>query len=149
MCGIADEERTPFAEVLRDTVMHVIGRKPVDLGDLELEVIDRAVADILECQRVGAVGPRVAYRPDQAGASRPGQREDTEKIGLIQIDVQFAVYGRAGGFDVCDVENLPVGSSGKSGAGDLAHGRARAVTAGNVVRHALPALRRRRRGGGR
>ena len=40
---------------------------------------------------VSAVGALAAHRPDQARPSLPGQREDAEEIGLVEVDVQFAI----------------------------------------------------------
>ena len=107
--------------MVRDPMMHVIGRKPVDLVDPDLEVIDRPIADVLECQRIGPVGSLVAYRSDQARSSCSRQREDAKEVGLVEIDVQFAVYRRARGFDIGDVKDLPIGAAGETGADRLAH----------------------------
>ena len=140
MRRVAEQERSPFSEMLRHPMMHVIGRKPVDHPDLHLEVVDRPVADVTKRQRIGAVGALVAYRPDQACFSFSGQREDAEEIGLVEIDVQFAIQRRAGGFDVGDVEDLPIGAAGKPGADRPAHDRARAVTTGDVGRRTVMLL---------
>jgi hypothetical protein len=71
--------------------MHMIGRKPVDLRDLHLEVLHRPVADVLKRQRIGAVGSLVAYRSDKARLCLSGQREDAQEISFVEIDVQFAI----------------------------------------------------------
>jgi len=46
--GIAEQEGSAFTEILRHPVMHMIGREPIHLLDLNLEVIDRPIADVLE-----------------------------------------------------------------------------------------------------
>ena len=51
--------------------------------------------------------------------------------------MQFAVERRAGRLDIGDVEDLPIGAAGKAGADRLAHGRARAVAAGEIGRLAV------------
>ena len=116
MRGIAQQESAALAEMLRHAVMHMIGRKPVDLFNLDLEVLDRPVADILEFQRFGMLGAFIAHRPDQARAASPGHGKDGQEVGLVQIDVQFAIDCRAAGLDIGDIEQLPVGAAGKAGA---------------------------------
>ena len=65
MCGVAEQKSATFAEVLRHPVVHVIGREPIHLVDLDLEVIDRPVADVLELERIGMVGALVPHGSDQ------------------------------------------------------------------------------------
>ena len=62
--GIAEQEGAALAEMLRHSVMHMIGRKPVYSPNVDLEVFDRPVADILEFERIGAIGTLVAHRAD-------------------------------------------------------------------------------------
>ena len=69
VCGVAREESAAFAEMLGDPVMHVIGRKPVDLRDRHLHLLDRASSDVVERQRIGAVRALVAHRSDQSRTS--------------------------------------------------------------------------------
>ncbi len=97
---------------------------------------DRPVADIFELQRVGVGGALVAHRADQPRPALAGQREDAEEIGLVEIDMQFAIDGGPGRLDVGDVEDLPIGAARKAGADGLAHDRAGAVAAGDVGRRA-------------
>src|SRR5262249_32651815 len=70
--GIAEQEGSDPSEMLRHPVMHMIGREPIHLLDLNLEVIDRPIADVLELKCFGAVGALVAYGPDEACATLPG-----------------------------------------------------------------------------
>ena len=42
--------------MLRHSVMHMVGRKPVHSPNLDLEVVDRPVADVLESERIGTIG---------------------------------------------------------------------------------------------
>ncbi len=134
MRRIAEQEGAPLAEMLRHPVMHLIGREPVHLFDVDLEVIDRAVADVLELELVGMIGPLVPDGSDQARPALPGQGKDGQKIGLVEVDVQLAVERRAGGLDIGDVEDLSIGAAGKACPDRLAHERARAVAAGDVAR---------------
>jgi len=53
MRGVAKQQRPPLAEMFGNPVMHMIGRKPVDLFHLHLEVADGATADVRECQLAG------------------------------------------------------------------------------------------------
>ena len=131
--------------------MHVIGREPVDLVRL---AASSAIARPLTSSNV-SVSARSARSSRTVPISRarpcPGQRENREEIGLVEIDVQFAVDRRPGGLDVGDVEHLPIGAAGKAGADGLAHHRARPVAAGEVGRLAIllvavgPRSRARRR----
>jgi hypothetical protein len=88
---VTKQERASFSKMRRHPVMHMIGRKPVDLPDLDLEVVDRPIADVFKRKRVNAVGTLIAYRPDQARSSLSGQRENAEEIRLVEIDMQFAI----------------------------------------------------------
>jgi hypothetical protein len=89
---------------------------------------------VLEFQCIGPVRALVAHGTDQAGSPLPGQGEDRQDIGLVEIGVQLAIDRRAGRFDIGDIEELAIGASGKVRADRLARGRADAVTAGNVAR---------------
>ena len=129
MGGIAEQERATLAEVLRHPMMHVIGGEPIDL---DLEVIDRPAANVVELQRIGTVGTLVANGSDETSPAFAGQREDGEEIGLVEIDVQFAVDRGTGSIDVGDVEELPIGPAAKAGAERFAHPRVRTVAAGDV-----------------
>ena len=58
----------------------------------QLEAPDRAVAHVLESQRSRRASARfVRDRADQARATFAGERKDRQKVGLVEIDVQFAV----------------------------------------------------------
>ncbi len=106
-----------------------------------------SVADVVEGQRLRAIGAFVAHRPDQPRAAFSGQREDRNEIGLVEIDVQLAVERGSFGVDVGDVEELPVGAAGKAGADGLPHLRACAVAAGEIARLDDRVRRRRARAG--
>ena len=97
-----------------------------------LQIPDRAIAHILEPELITALGALVAHGPDQAGAPLARKREDGEKIGLVEVGVQFAVNGRSRGRNVGDIKQLAVGSPGESGAHRVAHLRSRAVAAGDI-----------------
>ena len=132
MCGVTEQKNATFAEMLRYPMMHVVGREPIHLLDLDLEVIDRAAADVLEPERIGMVGPLVPHGSDQTSPAFAGQREDSKEVGFVEVDVQLAVDRRTGRLDIGDVEDLAIGSAGKAGAEALAHQRARAVAPGDV-----------------
>src|SRR6516162_7462873 len=133
MCGVTEQKNATFAEMLRHPMMHVIGREPIHLLDLDLEVIDRAVADALELERIGMVGALVPHGSDQTSPAFAGQREDGKEVGFVEVDVQLAVDRGAGRLDVGNIEDLAVGSAGKAGAEALAYQRARPVAAGDVA----------------
>src|SRR5215470_8586660 len=56
VCRIAEQKRAPFPEMLRYTVMNMIGREPVYFFDFDFEVLDDPTADVLELERVGPIG---------------------------------------------------------------------------------------------
>jgi hypothetical protein len=85
--GVAQQEGAALAETLCDPIVNVIGREPVHLLDLDLQVIDCLAADILKPERIGVVGALIAYDTDQPCASNPGQREDGKQISLVEINV--------------------------------------------------------------
>jgi hypothetical protein len=47
---ITDQEGAALAEMGRHPVMDMIGRKPVHFLDIDLQVLDRPIADVIECE---------------------------------------------------------------------------------------------------
>ena len=131
--GVAEQEGAAVAEMLGHPVMHVIGREPVHLA--RPRTLRCSIARSLTSSNV-SVSARSARssRTVPIRRARPvaRQREDAEEVGLVEIDVQFAVDRGPGRLDVGDVEELPIGAAGKAGADRLAHDRAGAVAAGDV-----------------
>jgi hypothetical protein len=84
-------------------------------------VFDCPIADVFEFECIGAVSALIAHGSDQAGFAFPGQRENAQEIGLVEIDVQFAIERGASRFDIGDVEDLPVSASRKGCADRVAH----------------------------
>jgi hypothetical protein len=116
--------------------MDVIGRKPVHFSDVDLQVLDRPIADIFEFKGIDVVRALVAHGSNQPGSSLSGQGKDRQEIGLVEIDVQLAVDRWARRFNIGDIEDLPIGASGEAGADRLAYSRVGAVAADDVVRFA-------------
>ncbi|MND79788.1 hypothetical protein D3C80_715430 [compost metagenome] len=114
-------------------MMYAIGRKPVQLLDLHLHVLDGPAADVLEAQGLGVFGAFVAYRADQARATTAGQREHGEEVCLVEVHMQFAVECRAAALYVGDVENLLVSPAGKPGIQGFAHNRPGTIASGQVT----------------
>ena len=44
----------------------------------------------------------------------PASGKIAKEIGLVQIDMQFAIERGAGRFDIGDIEDLPIGAAGKA-----------------------------------
>src|ERR1700756_2043685 len=88
------------------------------------------------------IGSLVAHGSDKARSTLPGKGKDRQEIGLVEIDVQFAVERSAGGFNIGNIEELPIGATRKARTDRLAHEGTRPVTAGDVDSLAgfLPAL---------
>ena len=89
--GIAQQKCAALTEVIRHAVMHTVSRKPVHPVDLQLQVLDRAGADVLELQGFGMLGAFVPHCADQPRATFAGQREEREEVGFVQVDVQLAI----------------------------------------------------------
>src|SRR5579883_957460 len=121
MCSITGEEGAALPEMLRYPMMDMIGREPVDLPDLDFQMLDGAAADIFEFKAFGVLSALVSYSADQARATLAREREDGEKVGLVEVDVQFAIGCWPCRLDICDIEQLPIGAPGKPGAQALAH----------------------------
>ena len=130
--GVAEQKCAARSEPLRDPMVDAIGREPVRLVDRHLQVLDRAIAHVLEPQFIATLGAFAAHRPDQARPALAREREDRQKIGLVEVDVQFAVDRRAGRHDIGDIEKLIVRPAWKPGAHRFANLRARSVAAGDV-----------------
>jgi hypothetical protein len=122
--------------MFRHPVMDMIGRKPVHFPDIDLQVLDRPIADIFELKGIDAVRTLVAHGSNQPGSSLSGQGKDRQEIGLVEIDVQFGIDRWARRFNIGDIEDLPIGASGEAGADRLAYSRVGAVATGDVVRFA-------------
>ena len=134
MRRVAQQEGAAVTEMLRHAMVHVIGREPVHLPHLHLEVLDRVAADILERERIGMVGPFVPHGADQARAPLAGHGKDAQEVGFVEIGVQPAIDRRAGRFDVGHIEDLTISSAGISHAHRLAHDRTGTIAAGDVAR---------------
>jgi hypothetical protein len=132
MRGVTEQKSATLAEVLRHPMMHVIGREPVHLVDLNLKVIDRPAADVFELQRISMIGALVSYGSDQTSPAFARQGEDGKEVGFVEIGVQFAIERRTSRLHVGDVEDLAVGSAGKAGAESLPHQRSGAIATGEV-----------------
>jgi hypothetical protein len=61
MHGVAKQEPATLAKVIRHPVMRVIGRKPVHLLDLKLEVFDRTGRRRLSNRRIASYRPPYAH----------------------------------------------------------------------------------------
>jgi hypothetical protein len=64
-----------------------VGRRNPFAVVLTLGLACCAIADILEFERIGAVGTLVAYRPDQTRTTVSGQGKDGQEIGFVEIDM--------------------------------------------------------------
>src|SRR5262245_65791368 len=104
-------------------MVDLISRKPVQLFDVDLEVLDHPRTDVLEFEDIGALGAFVTYRADQPRTPLSGQRKHSEKVSLLEIGMEFAVNRRPGSLDVRDIEQVPIGAAWKPGAHRLAHDR--------------------------
>jgi hypothetical protein len=75
----------------------------------------------------------MSYRPYQPRTAIAGQWEYGKKIGLLKINVEFPINGRATGLDIRDIEEMAISAPGKSGAHCLAYNRMHSVAPSDVV----------------
>jgi hypothetical protein len=73
---IPQQKAAALAEVVRHPMVHVIGREPVYLFDLELQIVYGARAHVREGKPVEILVLLFTHRADQPGSPRWGQRED-------------------------------------------------------------------------
>jgi hypothetical protein len=137
MRRIAQQKGAALAKMIRDAVVHAIAREPVHLLDFNFQMVDRAVADIGELQRGVVVAVGFPHHADQPHTFLQRERKDRQKIGFIEIDMEFAIDRRPGTIDIGDIESLLVSASRKSRFHGLAHGGMGAVAPGDVERLAL------------
>ncbi len=84
---ISQQKRASSAEVVRDAVMDPIGREPIQLHDVELEVLDRLALHVVERQLAGFAARQVAHGSDQAQAARSLEGKDDHEIGIFEIEI--------------------------------------------------------------
>jgi hypothetical protein len=68
-----------------------------------------------------------ANGPDQAQASRALEGEDGQEIGLLKVDMDFAIGCRSGSVHVGDVEHAGIRPPGEACSEGLTNRRLRAV----------------------
>ena len=129
---VPEKKRSTHTEAGRHSVVDAVGREPVDLLDLETQLLDGTAPDVGEGQVSFRVRDRVAahgaYEPDVAFAFHVEHRQ---QVCFIQVDVDAVADRGAACGDVGDVEQVLVRAAAEIGADHFAHDRARAVTAGN------------------
>ncbi|MNJ80348.1 hypothetical protein D3C77_787030 [compost metagenome] len=76
-------------------MVHAVGGEPVDLLYLDFQVFDGPLTDVFEAQLIRVFGAFVAHGADQPRTTTAGQGEDGEEVRFVEVDVQFAVEGRA------------------------------------------------------
>ncbi|MNR00473.1 hypothetical protein D3C85_1162460 [compost metagenome] len=118
---VAQQKRMPGSKVVGDPVMYAIGREPVHLFDLHVQVFDGPAADVFKAQGFSLVCALVAHCADQPGATCTGEGEHGEEVRFIKVHMQFAIEGRPAGLYVGDIENLLVGSARETSVQRLAH----------------------------
>src|SRR5579871_2347182 len=91
MCGVAEQEGTPFPEMRRHAVVDAIGRKPVHLSDCDFEVLNYPRAHVFKFELIDAVRAFIPHRPDEPGASLSGQWKHGKEIRLVEIDMKLAI----------------------------------------------------------
>src|SRR5207253_5345322 len=83
VCGIAEQERVVFAEMIGDSMVHIVSREPVHALNVDTHPIDYALADVVPGKifmswlgfAYGADEPRMSYAP---------QREHGQEVGRVQ-----------------------------------------------------------------
>ena len=111
MRGVAQQERASLAKLLRDAMMNAVGRKPIDAFHFDLEILNGAAPHIFKLKMLVVLRRIVAHRTDQPRSAGVLQREHREEVGVIEVDVQFAVHRGSGGLDIRNIEQMVVGSA--------------------------------------
>src|SRR5664279_4798044 len=78
------------------------------------------------------VSAAIPHGPDQPGVSLGRKGKDCQEIGFVEIDMQLAIDGRTGCVDVGNIEDLPIGPAGESGADNRSDLRSCSVASGKV-----------------
>ena len=73
-----------------------------------------------------------ANAADQSSVSFPLERKQREKIRVIELEIDLAVYGRSVSFDVRDVEQCRVSPTGESNVQRFADCRMSAIASCDV-----------------
>ncbi len=128
---VTEQERPALPEVVRDAVVHPVGREPVHLGHGDLHAVDGHMGDILEGEGLRMLGALVIDHAHEPHVALGLQREHREEVGLVEVEVEVAVHRFARGLHVGHVEQLAVGSARKAGVEGLAHPGSGAVAAGD------------------
>ena len=130
--GVAEQERATFAEMIGDPMVHAVGREPVHALDVDAHPLDHALAHVVPRQVLALVFGFLAHGADEPRAPLALQREDGEKIGRVQADVQLAVHHRSARFHVGDIKEVGVHPARETDSQRLAHDGMRAITSGNI-----------------
>src|SRR5262249_198824 len=64
--GVPQQECPALSEMVRYSVMHMIGGKPVHFQDLHLQVSDRSITDVLKSESVRVLGAFIAHGSNQS-----------------------------------------------------------------------------------
>src|SRR5580700_9292635 len=132
MRGVAQQERSTLAKLLRDAMMNAVGRKPIHLLYFNPKIVKGSALHVFKFKMLVILRHVIAHRTDQTRSAALLQREHREKVRIIEVDVQFAIHGRSGSLDIRNKEQMVVGSTGESRAEDLSHPGAGAVAAGEI-----------------
>ena len=132
--GVAEQERTPVAEMIGDPMVHAVRREPVHALDVDRHPLDHTLAHVVPRQGLVLVFGFLADRPDETRTPLGLQRKNGEKIGRVQGDVHLAVHRRSVRLHVGDIEEVGVRAARKTDLQRLPHGGMGAVAPGNVGR---------------
>src|SRR6266550_334788 len=132
VCGIAEKERATHAKLCGDAVVHVISRKPVHAIDRQLHVLDDSLTDIRKPEFFSAIRRIFTNAANQSNMPVSFEWKEREKIRVIELEIDLAVYRRSMGFDVGDIEQLGVSPAGESNIQRFTNRRMRTVAACDV-----------------
>ena len=96
MCAASPSEDATCSEMAGDPVMHVIDREPIHPIDCDAQALDDALADVIPAQRLTLIFGIEEHCADEPSASFTLHREDRQKVGVVECDVQLAVHRWAG-----------------------------------------------------
>src|SRR5205814_7716517 len=92
--GVAEEERAPVPKMKRNAMVHAIGREPVNLLDVELEVLEGFASHVLEVEFVVIALWKIVDGSDQTDSSRLLKRKKQKEVRIFDVGVEAVVHRR-------------------------------------------------------
>src|SRR2546423_15430199 len=110
-------------------MVDAIGREPVLLLDVELQVLERFSSHVVESEFAVIALGKIANGAHQTHPSPSLEREEKNEVRIFDIDVEIIVHGLARSFYISDIEESGICAARKSYTQLTANRRSSAVAA--------------------